>query len=49
MLFSMRLAQIRMFEDEQSGILFDQFLKSITILEPKKLGSWLLDGRLTKF
>jgi len=28
--------------------LFDLFLRSATILEPKKLGTWLLDGRLTK-
>jgi len=48
MLFSMRLAQIRLNEDEQSGALFDQFLKSATVLEPKKLGDWLLEGRLTK-
>ena len=44
----MRLAQIRLNEDEKSNALFDLFLRSATILEPKKLGSWLLDGRLSK-
>lgn len=48
MLFTMRLAQIRMYEDETASSLFELFLRSATILEPKKLGTWLLDGRLSK-
>jgi hypothetical protein len=44
----MRLAQIRLNEDEKASALFELFLRSSTILEPKTLGSWILEGRLTK-
>lgn len=44
----MRLAQIRLNEDDKANALFELFLRSATILEPKKLGDWLLDGRLSK-
>jgi len=48
MLFTLRLAQIKLSEDRACEDIFDVFLKPNSVMEPSKLGSDCLDGRLTK-
>ena len=44
----MRLAQIRIDEDQVCRQLFDLFMSGATTLEPRQLTTGVLDGRLTK-
>lgn len=48
MLFTLRLAQIRLGEDPVCEPLFDLFLSSTTTLEPQRVSTGLLQGKLTK-
>lgn len=48
LLFSMRLAQIKLSEDPVSEELFDLWLKSSISLEPVSMSASLFDNRLTK-
>ena len=48
MLFTLRLAQIKLSEEPICEQLFDLFLKPVSILEPRVLPLKLMDGRITK-
>jgi hypothetical protein len=48
MLFTLRLAQIKLSEDPKCEELFEIFLKSSTVIEPQLLPNKLLDGRISK-
>lgn len=47
MLFTMRLAQIKLSQDPRNEELFDYFLKPQTAMEPSILSLSLLDGKLS--
>jgi len=48
MLFTLRLAQIKLSEDNTCDQLFEIFLKPSSVFEPQILPLKLLDGRITK-
>ena len=48
MIFTLRLAQIRLGEDAACDPLIDLFLSSATIMEPENINQGLLSGKLTK-
>jgi dynein heavy chain 1 len=48
MLFTLRLAQIKLTEDNTCDQLFEIFLKASSVMEPQILPLRLLDGRVTK-
>jgi len=47
LLFSLRLAQIRLQEDPVVGVLFELFLHGSTMMEPKNVSPSLMGGRLS--
>jgi len=48
MIFTLRLAQIRIGEEEGCDVLFDLFLQSTTMVEPTRISTSLCGGKLTK-
>lgn len=48
MLFTLRLAQIKLSEEPNCEQLFDLFLKPTSVMEPRVLPLKLLEGRITK-
>jgi hypothetical protein len=48
MLFTLRLAQVKLSEDPLCEALFDVFLKPFSVMEPRVLPLKMLEGRITK-